>query len=82
MLGRQYRRIENGRIYEIIGQDVDFEQSHFWLLWNGEFGDPRAATEAELVQQVGWDLVEKEKKSDQQKLRVHGTPSAAVHLSS
>ena len=73
MLGRQYRRIENGRIYEIIGQDVDFEPSRLWLLWNGEFGDPREATEAELVQQVGWDFVEKEEKSDLRKLPVHGT---------
>jgi len=80
MLGKQYRRIENGRIYEIIGQDVAFEPSRFWLLWNGELGDPQAATEADLVQQIGWDIVDKKEKPDPQKLPVCETPTAVVHL--
>ena len=80
MLGKKYRRIENGRIYEIIGQDVDFELSCLWLLWNGEFGDPRAATEAELVKQVGWDFVGKEEKSDPQNFPAYETPSTVVQL--
>ena len=57
MKGKRYRRYANGCIYEVIGQADNSAISTNWILWNERFSERLLVPEAELVRQVGWDLV-------------------------
>ena len=58
MKGKLYRRIQDGCIYEVIGQAGNYGSSRRWLVWNKKFSERRIVLEVELVRQVGWELIE------------------------
>ncbi len=66
MKGNLYRRIQDGCIYEVIGQDEISGTSPCWFLWSERFGERQIVEGTQLTQQVGWELVGKVGESDRQ----------------
>ncbi len=63
MIGNLYRRIQDGCIYEVIGQDEISGTSTCWFLWSERFGERQIVEGTQLTRQVGWELVGKVGKS-------------------
>lgn len=57
MKGKRYRRYANGCIYEVLERADNSAVSTNWILWNDRFSERVLVPEAELLRQVGWDLV-------------------------
>ncbi len=57
MKGKLYRRIEDGCIYEVIGQVESPAAPSRWILWNDRVGERKIVVDFQLMRQVGWELV-------------------------
>ena len=78
MIGNLYRRVQDGCIYEVIGQDEIFGTSPCWFLWNERFGERQIVMDTQLTRQVGWELVGKVGKSDRQETTPREVPAALM----
>ncbi len=78
MKGKLYRRIQDGCIYEIIGQDERPKMESRWILWNERIGERIFATDRDLRRQIGWDLVGKTGKSGPQETTAREVPAALM----
>ena len=78
MKGNLYRRIQDGCIYEVIGQDEISGTSPCWFLWNERFGERQIVMDFQLTQQVDWELVGKVGKSDPQETTPREVPAALM----
>ncbi len=78
MKGNLYRRIQDGCIYEVIGQDERPGMAPCWILWNERIGERIFATDRDLGRQIGWDLVGKTGKSDPQETTPRDVPAALM----
>ncbi len=73
-----YRRIQNGCIYEVIGQADSPGASPHWILWNERIGERQFVVDFQLARQVGWELVGKVGKSDRQETTPREVPAALM----
>ena len=78
MKGNLYRRIQDGCIYEVIGQDEISGTSPCWFLWNERFAERVSVIDFHLTRQVGWELVGKVGKSDPQETTPREVPPALM----
>ena len=78
MKGKLYRQINDGCIYEVIGQAEDFESSLSWVLWNERTGERQFVPEMRLRRQLGWDLVGRTKESGGEETTTRELPPALM----
>jgi hypothetical protein len=77
MLGKLFRRYQDGYIYEVIGQ-IEFAGSPRWILWNERVAERITVTTVELQRQVGWELVGSLKVSTPEETAVREVPAALM----
>ncbi len=78
MKGKRYRRIQDGCIYEVIGQDERPGMAPRWILWNERIGERQFVVDFQLGRQLGWELVGKVGKSDRQETTPRDVPAALM----
>jgi len=79
MLEKLYLRKQDGCSYEVIDQAENPGSSPRWILWSERLCERRTATEAELVMQIGWELVGNTKYSSPLTQSTHDAPQALMN---
>ncbi len=74
MKGKRYRRIQDGCIYDVIGQDETTGTSSHWILWSERLGERHSVIDFQLTRQIGWELVGKVGKPGPQETTARKVP--------
>ena len=57
MEGKRFRRIQNGRIYEVVGRVKLAGKGPRWILWDEQTDEREYADDFRLAKQLGWEVV-------------------------